>query len=100
SSSRSFRKTKKSTGEGMAEAIHLMESAVNNIANEKEENRNSSLEKNVVVALEEIPELDDFMFMQGLELLEDEKKAKIFIALSGDRRRHWLLSKLNFSDYY
>ncbi|KAI3950627.1 hypothetical protein MKW92_006675, partial [Papaver armeniacum] len=54
----------------------------------KEENRNSSLEKSVVAALEEIePELDEFLFMQGLELLEDEKKAKIFIALSGDRRR-------------
>ncbi|RZC70870.1 hypothetical protein C5167_034557 [Papaver somniferum] len=101
SSSRSFRKTKKSTGEGMVEAISLMASVVNNIATKKEENRNSSLEKSVVVALEEIvPELDDFLFMQGLELLEDEKKAKIFIALSGDRRRRWLLSKINYSDYY
>ncbi|XP_026396856.1 uncharacterized protein At2g29880-like [Papaver somniferum] len=71
SSSRSFRKTKKSTGEGMVEAIHLMASVVNNIATKKEENKNSSLEKNVVAALEEIPELDDFLFMQGLDLLED-----------------------------
>ncbi|XP_026410467.1 uncharacterized protein At2g29880-like [Papaver somniferum] len=101
SSSRSFKKTKKSTGEGMVEAISLMASAVNNIATKKEENRNSSLEKSVVASLEEIvPELDDFLFMQGLELLEDEKKAKIFIVLSGDRRRRWLLSKLNYSDYY
>ncbi|KAI3901037.1 hypothetical protein MKW92_003728, partial [Papaver armeniacum] len=100
SSSRSFRKTKKSTREGMVEEIHLMVSAVNNIATKKEENRNSSLEKSVVDALEEIPDLDDFLFMQGLNLLEDKKKAKIFIALSGDRRQNWLLSKLNYLDYY
>ncbi|KAI3925999.1 hypothetical protein MKW98_028135, partial [Papaver atlanticum] len=99
SSSRTFRNTKKRTGEGMVEAINLMESVVNNIATKKEENRNSSLEKSVVAALDEKPELDDFLFMQGLELLEDEKKENIFIALSGDRRRRWLLSKLNFSDY-
>ncbi|XP_026416938.1 uncharacterized protein At2g29880-like [Papaver somniferum] len=99
SSSRSFRKTKESTGEGMVEAIHLMASAVNNIANKKEENSNSSLEKNVVAALEEL-NLDEFLFMQGLEFLEDEKKSKIFIALSGDKRQRWLLSKLNFTDYY
>ncbi|XP_026430333.1 uncharacterized protein LOC113326882 [Papaver somniferum] len=87
--------------DGMVEAISLMASAVINISTKKEENRNSSLEKSVVAALEEIvPEPDDFLFMQGLELLEDEKKAKIFIALSGDRRRCWLLSKLNYSDYY
>ncbi|XP_026378581.1 uncharacterized protein LOC113273021 [Papaver somniferum] len=99
-SSRSFRKTKKSTGEGMVEEINLA-SAVNIIATKKEENGNSSLEKSVVVALEEIvSELDEFLFMQALELLEDEKKAKIFIELSGDRRRRWLLSKLNYSDYY
>ncbi|XP_026395766.1 L10-interacting MYB domain-containing protein-like [Papaver somniferum] len=91
---------KKSTGEGMVEAINLMASVVNNIATKKEENRNSFLEKNVVTALEEMPNLDDFLFMQYLDLLEDEKKAKIFIALSGDRRRSWLLSKLNYSDYY
>ncbi|KAI3906538.1 hypothetical protein MKW98_009446 [Papaver atlanticum] len=85
----------------MVEEINLMANAVNNIATKKEETRNSSLEKSVVAKLEEIePELDEFLFMQGLELLEDEKKAKVFIALSGDRRRCWLLSKLNYSYYY
>ncbi|KAI3976083.1 hypothetical protein MKX01_016766 [Papaver californicum] len=81
----------------MVEAIQLMASAVNNIANKKKENKNSSLEKSLVAALEEL-NLDEYSFMQGLEFLEDEKKAKIFIVLSGDRRRHWLLSKLNI--YY
>ncbi|XP_026410408.1 uncharacterized protein LOC113305605 [Papaver somniferum] len=56
--SRPFRKTKKSTREGMVDAI------------------------------------------QALDLLEDEKKAKIFIAFTGNRKRQWLLSKLNIPAYY
>ncbi|RZC86201.1 hypothetical protein C5167_007385 [Papaver somniferum] len=99
--SRPFRKTKKSTGEGMVDAIQVMAAAVNNVATKKEENKiSSSLEASLVSALEDVPNLDDDTFVQALDLLEDEKKAKIFIALIGNRKRQWLLSKLNISAYY
>ncbi|KAI3882807.1 hypothetical protein MKX03_020807, partial [Papaver bracteatum] len=82
-------------------AIHFMAAAVNNIATNKEQNKNaSSLEGSLVSALEDVPNLDNDTFVQALDLLEDEKKAKIFIALTGDRKRQWLLSKLNVPAYY
>ncbi|KAI3953146.1 hypothetical protein MKW92_045705 [Papaver armeniacum] len=78
-----------------------MEAAVNNVATKKEENKNSSsLEGSLVSVLEDVPNLDDDTFVQALDLLEDEKKAKIFIALTGNRKHQRLLSKLNVTAYY
>ncbi|KAI3879459.1 hypothetical protein MKX03_014079 [Papaver bracteatum] len=81
----------------MVDAIHVMEAAVNNVATKKEENKNSSsLEGSLVSALKDV----DDTFLQALDLLEDKNKAKIFIALTGNMKRQWFLSKLNVPAYY
>ncbi|XP_017420008.1 uncharacterized protein LOC108330061 isoform X2 [Vigna angularis] len=76
----------------MKEALSEMASAVKALMN-KRENSNSSFEDALSV-LQAMPDIDEELVMDASDLLEDETKAKIFLALDTSLRKKWLLRKL------
>lgn len=77
----------------MKEALSEMASAVKALMNKREKNNNKSFE-NALSALQAMPDIDEELVMDACDLLEDERKAKIFLALDVSLRKKWLLRKL------
>lgn len=63
----------------------------------KEAGKNYSAIESAIEALQEIPDIDDELLLDGCDLLEDERKAKTFLALDVNLRKKWLLRKLRCS---
>ncbi|KAJ4957459.1 hypothetical protein NE237_024570 [Protea cynaroides] len=92
SCSQSCRKVQR-TGEGMIDALSEMSEVVTSLKNKKE-NKNFVSIENVITELQATPDIDDDLLLDACDLLEDEKKAKTFLALDVSLRKKWLLRKL------
>ncbi|TYH05001.1 hypothetical protein ES288_A08G050200v1 [Gossypium darwinii] len=88
--------TKKSRGEDddMASALREMASVVSSLAEKKDDgNTNSIPIENVITAVQALPDMDEDLILDACDLLEDEIKAKTFMALDVKLRKKWLLRK-------
>ncbi|XP_076892923.1 L10-interacting MYB domain-containing protein-like [Bidens hawaiensis] len=50
--------------------------------------------ENVVAGVQALPDMDDDLILDACDLLEDDKKAKTFLALDVRLRKKWLIRKL------
>ncbi|XP_008220650.1 PREDICTED: L10-interacting MYB domain-containing protein [Prunus mume] len=92
--SNSGRSTKaQKTGKDMQKALAEMAGLVTKLANNKEDSNYKSIES-AIDALQAIPDMDDELMLDACDLLEDERKAKTFLALDVALRKKWLLRKL------
>ncbi|XP_043695598.1 uncharacterized protein LOC122646171 isoform X2 [Telopea speciosissima] len=87
------RKMQRCSDQRMADALREMAIAVTSLTNKKENDSPNTLE-NVVNALKAIPDIDEDFFLDACDLLEDEQKAKMFLALDVTIRKKWLMRKL------
>ncbi|XP_061360841.1 L10-interacting MYB domain-containing protein-like [Gastrolobium bilobum] len=79
--------------EGMAVALKHMEVAVTSLSKKTKKEDNFSVD-NVIRELQAIPDLDDDLILDACDFLEDEKRARMFLALDANLRKKWLLRKL------
>lgn len=86
-------KVPKNKNDDMKEAFTDMANVVSKLVNNKPDKNNGVIEK-AVDALQAIPDIDDELLLDGCDILEDEKKAKTFLALDASYRKKWLLRKL------
>lgn len=81
----------------MENAIRKMATAVSSLAERKEENMNTTPVEVVVAAIQALPDMDEDLVLDACDFLENEKKAKIFLALDVKLRKKWLTRKLRSS---
>ncbi|KAI3804546.1 hypothetical protein L1987_26174 [Smallanthus sonchifolius] len=86
-------KVQKNQSDDIKEAFTDMANVVSKLVNGKIDRSYSAIEK-AVDALQAIPDIDDDLLLDGCDILEDEKKAKTFLALDASLRKKWLLRKL------
>ncbi|XP_061365529.1 L10-interacting MYB domain-containing protein [Gastrolobium bilobum] len=79
--------------QGMAIALHEMATAVSTLSTKKNDDNSISIE-NVIEAVQALPDMDEDLVLDACDFLEDEKKAKTFIALDAKLRKKWLIRKL------
>ncbi|THG14186.1 hypothetical protein TEA_020279 [Camellia sinensis var. sinensis] len=80
------------TGEEIQEPCTDTTSVVTRLVKKQEKSYDSIA--NAIDALQSISDIDDELLLDGCDLLEDERKAKTFLALDVNLRKRWLLRKL------
>ena len=80
--------------DGMASALREMATAVSSLSDKKQNDENSISIESVIEAVQALPDMDEDLILDACDFLEDEKKAKTFMALDSKLRRKWLLRKL------
>ncbi|KAF8376838.1 hypothetical protein HHK36_031504 [Tetracentron sinense] len=98
STSQRPKKVQRGNNESMVDALREMATAVSSLADKRKENENSNTSiisiENVIDAVQAIPDIDEDLLLDAFDFLEDEKKAKIFLALDIKLRKKWLMRKL------
>ncbi|KAL0459730.1 UNVERIFIED_CONTAM: hypothetical protein Slati_0600200 [Sesamum latifolium] len=89
-------KRSRSENQGVVHAIHEMATAVSSLVDKRKEddNPNAIPVELVVTAIQALPDMDEDLVLDACDFLEDEKKAKTFLALDVKLRKKWLLRKL------
>ncbi|KAF5455319.1 hypothetical protein F2P56_024911 [Juglans regia] len=82
--------------ESMVSALREMASAVSSLSDKKKDDEisNSIPIENVIEAVQALPDMDEDFILDACDFLEDEKKAKTFLALDVKLRKKWLVRKL------
>ncbi|XP_021672829.2 uncharacterized protein At2g29880 isoform X2 [Hevea brasiliensis] len=89
--------SKKARGKdkGMASALREMATAVSSLSDKrKDENSNFISIENVIRTVQALPDMDEELILDACDFLEDETKAKTFMALDVKLRKKWLIRKL------
>ncbi|KAK4406972.1 hypothetical protein Sango_0278200 [Sesamum angolense] len=89
-------KRSRSENEGVVHAIHEMATAVSSFVDKRKEgdNLNAIPVELVVTAIQALPDMDEDLVLDACDFLEDERRAKTFLALDVKLRKKWLLRKL------
>ncbi|MCL7030671.1 hypothetical protein MKW94_006273 [Papaver nudicaule] len=86
------RKLQKIENGNSASALSEAEGVVVSLRNQQKEN--VSTIEHVMSQLQALPDIDEDLILDACDLLEDEIKAKIFLALDVKLRKKWLIRKL------
>ncbi|XP_050215415.1 uncharacterized protein LOC126666630 isoform X2 [Mercurialis annua] len=78
----------------MQKALSGIAGAVENTSLNMKVNGNSGTIECAIDALQAIPDIDDELLLDACDLLEDDKKARTFLALDSTLRKKWLVRKL------
>lgn len=91
-----FLKKSRSKDEGLPGTICEAVTAVSSFSDGKscDENLNSVAIECVIAAVQALPDMDEDLILDACDFLEDEMKAKTFMALDVKLRKKWLLRKL------
>ncbi|XP_038897696.1 uncharacterized protein LOC120085651 isoform X1 [Benincasa hispida] len=81
------------TENDVQKALPGMAGVVTRLVNMKQHHNYKAVE-GAIDALQAIPDIDDELMLDACDLLEDERKAKTFVALDATLRKKWLLRKL------
>ncbi|KAK4418094.1 hypothetical protein Salat_2222100 [Sesamum alatum] len=89
-------KKSRSENDGVVHAIHEMATAVSSLVDKRNEDDtlNAIPVELLVTAIQALPDMDEDLVLDACDFLEDEKKAKTFLALDVKLRKKWLLRKL------
>lgn len=89
-------KKSRSEKDKMASALREMATAVSSLMEKSKDDDNSNLAsiENVIAAIQALPEMDEELILDACDFLEDDIKAKTFMALDAKLRKKWLLRKL------
>ncbi|KAF5732618.1 hypothetical protein HS088_TW17G00148 [Tripterygium wilfordii] len=81
---------------GWHTALREMTNAVYSLADEKkiDENSKSASIETAIKAVQALPDMDEDLILDACDLLEDETKARTFLALEVKLRKKWLSRKL------
>ena len=79
--------------EGMALALKHMAVAVTSLTKKTKKEGTFSIDK-VINVLQAIPGMDEDLILDACDFLEDERRARMFMALDDNLRKKWLLRKL------
>ncbi|XP_048436092.1 L10-interacting MYB domain-containing protein [Pyrus x bretschneideri] len=96
SSNQAHPKRSREADGGMASALREMASAVSSLSDKtrNDGNMNSGSIESVIEAIQALPDMDEDLVLDACDLLEDENKAKTFMALDVKLRKKWLTRKL------
>ncbi|RZC54185.1 hypothetical protein C5167_013036 [Papaver somniferum] len=86
------RKLQKIQSNNSGNVLSVAERVVISLRNQQKEN--ASTTEHVMCQLQALPDLDEDLILDACDLLEDEIKAKIFLALDVKLRKKWLIRKL------
>ncbi|XP_012082833.1 L10-interacting MYB domain-containing protein isoform X1 [Jatropha curcas] len=81
--------------EGMASALREMATAVSSLSDKRQDEISNSFSiENVIKAVQALPDMDEDLILDACDFLEDDMKAKTFMALDVKLRKRWLIRKL------